>query len=293
MSSSEAEADLNVTGAGEVGGGGEGETQGAQKIQRTEEGAEAAEEAGELEGGEAAGELEGGEAGEAGEGEGEGVTSQLVEEGQGLQYDEWNGVDIMRSMCMGCGEEGETRLMLHKIPYFRELIIASFLCDHCGERNNEVTFGGEIQREGCAYTLTVTKPEDLDRQLIKSDSALLKVVELDLEIPPMTQRGGISTLEGVLKKAAENLSLHQADRMEQSPEVGNRVAQVIAQLSLMANRFPGSLPFTLLLDDPAGNSFVENLVAPNIDPQLSVRHYRRTREQDIALGLPPEQDTGV
>jgi uncharacterized Zn-finger protein len=37
--------------------------------------------------------------------------------------------------------------------------------------------------------------------------------------------------------------------------------------------FPGSLPFTLLLDDPAGNSFVENLVAPNIDPQLSVSIY--------------------
>jgi sarcosine oxidase delta subunit len=25
------------------------------------------------------------------------------------------------------------------------LIIASFACPHCGERNNEVTFGGEIQ----------------------------------------------------------------------------------------------------------------------------------------------------
>ena len=46
---------------------------------------------------------------------------------------------------MACGEIGVTRIMIHKIPYFRELIIASFNCDHCGESNNDVTFGGEIQ----------------------------------------------------------------------------------------------------------------------------------------------------
>lgn len=46
---------------------------------------------------------------------------------------------------MSCMENGVTRMMIHKIPYFRELIIASFECPHCGERNNEVTFGGEIQ----------------------------------------------------------------------------------------------------------------------------------------------------
>ena len=58
---------------------------------------------------------------------------------------EWNGVDEIESLCMSCGENGMTRMMIHKIPYFRELIIASFSCDECGERNNEVTFGGEIQ----------------------------------------------------------------------------------------------------------------------------------------------------
>jgi hypothetical protein len=46
---------------------------------------------------------------------------------------------------MSCGHTGMTRLLVHKVPYFRELIIASFYCDNCGERNNDVTFGGEIQ----------------------------------------------------------------------------------------------------------------------------------------------------
>ncbi|RYY68323.1 hypothetical protein EON63_24930, partial [archaeon] len=140
----------------------------------------------------------------------------------GLNYGDWNGVDIMKSLCMRCGAEGETRLMLHKIPHFRELVIASFYCEECGERNNEVTFGGEIQLQGCIYGLKVTHPKDLNRQIIKSDSASLRIREIDFEIPPHTQKGEINTLEGVLKTAAKNLSLYQHERLMGNPEVGLR-----------------------------------------------------------------------
>eukprot|EP00428_Durinskia_dybowskii_P072136 CAMPEP_0170395322 /NCGR_PEP_ID=MMETSP0117_2-20130122/21716_1 /TAXON_ID=400756 /ORGANISM="Durinskia baltica, Strain CSIRO CS-38" /LENGTH=708 /DNA_ID=CAMNT_0010651623 /DNA_START=53 /DNA_END=2179 /DNA_ORIENTATION=+ len=206
---------------------------------------------------------------------------------EGVNYDDWNGIDIMESMCMRCGATGETRLMLHKIPYFRELIIASFICEECGERNNEVTFGGEIQIQGCIYDLKVTTPSDLDRQLIKSDSATVRIPELDFEIPAMTQRGGISTIEGMLKKAAENLAMHQDQRMEQMPEVGIRVAQIIGQLTMMSNRFPSAFPFHIVVTDPAGNSFVENPTAPVADPNMTVKYFNRSPEQDEALGLAP------
>jgi zinc finger protein len=56
--------------------------------------------------------------------------------------------------------------MIHKIPYFRELVIASFFCPDCYERNNEVSFGGEIQPQGQRQTLTVTLASDLDRQIV-------------------------------------------------------------------------------------------------------------------------------
>lgn len=42
-------------------------------------------------------------------------------------------------------------MMIQKVPYFRELVIASFYCDHCGESNNDVTFGGEIQVKSVQY----------------------------------------------------------------------------------------------------------------------------------------------
>jgi len=40
---------------------------------------------------------------------------------------------------------------------------------------------------------------------IKSDSALLRVEEIDFEIPPGTQKGVINTIEGYLRTAAKNL----------------------------------------------------------------------------------------
>lgn len=90
--------------------------------------------------------------------------------------------EVMNSLCMQCGGEGTTRYMIHKIPYFRELLISSFDChdEECGEHNNEVTFGGEIQLQGCAFTLEVREPKDLDRQLIKSDSASVLIPRYDI-----------------------------------------------------------------------------------------------------------------
>jgi zinc finger protein len=43
-------------------------------------------------------------------------------------------------------------------------------------------------------------------------------------------------------------------------------------------------PFTLKLDDPAGNSFIE-FVDSMADPKWNLRTYRRTKEQNAALGL--------
>eukprot|EP00607_Mallomonas_marina_P008812 CAMPEP_0182417476 /NCGR_PEP_ID=MMETSP1167-20130531/1966_1 /TAXON_ID=2988 /ORGANISM="Mallomonas Sp, Strain CCMP3275" /LENGTH=289 /DNA_ID=CAMNT_0024591091 /DNA_START=310 /DNA_END=1175 /DNA_ORIENTATION=+ len=202
--------------------------------------------------------------------------------------DDFTGADIMESMCMSCGENGTTRLLLHKIPLFRELIIASFKCEECGYQNNEVTFGGSIQPKGCRYELEVTVSEDLNRQLIKSDSSSIRVPEIDFEIPPGTQRGAISTIEGFLSTASRSLSLFQAQRMKEQPEVGEKVAQIILSLSRMSRG--EYLPFTVIVEDPAGNCFIENPHAPQRDNRLHHSIFTRSKEQDELLGL-SESDT--
>lgn len=203
--------------------------------------------------------------------------------------EDFSGIDMIESMCMSCGDNGMTRLLIHKIPFFRELIIASFQCEHCGYTNNEVTFGGAIQPKGCIYELEARVAKDLDRQLIKSDSATIRIPEIDFEIPPGTQKGGISTLEGFLMTAAKNLGLYQSERLAQSPGVGAKVAEIIYSLQSMA--MGRLLPFHIIVDDPAGNAFIENFLAPQRDPQLRTYNYSRTKVQDVSLGLQPEDSS--
>jgi len=64
-------------------------------------------------------------------------------------------MEVPHSLCMACGESGTTRMILTKIPFFREVIVSSFECDSCGWCNNEVQFGGELREQGCRFELKV------------------------------------------------------------------------------------------------------------------------------------------
>jgi zinc finger protein len=44
-------------------------------------------------------------------------------------------------------------------------------------------------------------------------------------------------------------------------------------------------PFTVILDDPLANSYLQNLYAPDPDPNMSAEVYDRTFEQNEELGL--------
>ena len=44
-------------------------------------------------------------------------------------------------------------------------------------------------------------------------------------------------------------------------------------------------PFTLILDDPVSNSYLQNLYAPDPDPNMIIEEYERTFEQNEELGL--------
>ncbi len=47
----------------------------------------------------------------------------------------------------------------------------------------------------------------------------------------------------------------------------------------------GKKAFTLIIDDPVGNSYIQNLNAPADDPKLTAEEYERTWEQNENLGL--------
>lgn len=43
--------------------------------------------------------------------------------------------------------------------------------------------------------------------------------------------------------------------------------------------------FTIILDDPLANSYVQNIYAPDPDPNMAIETYERSWEQNEELGL--------
>ena len=67
------------------------------------------------------------------------------------------------SMCMNCHEEGVTKFMLMKIPFFKEIMVSAFSCDECGFKNSEVSFAGRLDDFGIKYEVNVINPIAFNR----------------------------------------------------------------------------------------------------------------------------------
>jgi zinc finger protein len=177
--------------------------------------------------------------------------------------------------------------MLVKIPFFRDTIVMAFECSHCGFRNNQVQSAAGLADKGCRIYCRVTDKQDLNRMIVKSESCCIKLLELDFEIPPSTQSGCVKTIEGFLLRALEDLEQLQ---LAEHPKVYAAVTKTISSLkSYLA--LEGSCPFTVVLEDPSGNSFMENFLAPKDDPKLRFEYFTRTKEQLASLGYNDVSDT--
>ena len=85
---------------------------------------------------------------------------------------------VFRVRCHACGAMGENRMCITDIPYFKEVIIMSFVCDACGFKTNEIKGGGAVHEKGKRIMLHITKDsceEDIRRDMIKSDTASIFV----------------------------------------------------------------------------------------------------------------------
>lgn len=218
---------------------------------------------------------------------------------------------IKNTLCPSCsGSKAQTKILPTNIPYFRQIIILSVECPDCHFCDSQVDFGS-VESKGKKITLTITNwEEERNRQIAKSDTATVYIAALDLELPPKTQVG-VNTIEGMLAKAANNLESLQEERLRMG-DLSNfhRCHCAITKLrSILGSRDNHDddyvsisredeelTPFTIMIDDPAGNSFIENPCAPHPDPNMTCENYNRTPTQDISLGLQPSKEaveTGV
>lgn len=214
------------------------------------------------------------------------VRGESIFKDIGADADDFQPTEI-ESMCMNCHQNGMTRLLLTKIPFFKEIIVSSFSCRHCYWSDTEIQSAGVIQDQGVCYTLRIKTKKDLNREVVKADCATTRIPELDFEIPPFTQKGSLSTIEGLLDRAVSGLEQDQPVRRATDPQVAEKIDEFIQKLKKLKQV---ESEFTLVIEDPSGNSFVENPVAPQKDECLTVSCFKRTVQQDMQLGIRADDD---
>jgi zinc finger protein len=84
--------------------------------------------------------------------------------------------------------KGTTKLMLTRIPFYRDVIISSFICDHCNCKDTGIESANAVKDKGMNMSLLVKNKDDLNREVIKSDFATLEIPEIEFEIPAKTQK---------------------------------------------------------------------------------------------------------
>jgi zinc finger protein len=170
------------------------------------------------------------------------------------------------------------------IPHFKDVIIMSTVCHECGYKSNEVKTGGAIPEKGRKITLKVDDPEDLARDILKSETCRLVVPELNLDLTAGTLGGRFTTIEGLLTQVHEELEsrifTQSSDSME--AEVKERWLSFFSNLKLAID---GKIKFTVIMEDPLAGSYIQNVYAPDDDPNMTIEDYDRTFAENETLGL--------
>lgn len=191
--------------------------------------------------------------------------------------------------CPGCTSPGaSTRIKRVNIPHFKEVYVFGTSCPSCGYKSSDVRTGGEVPALGKRITLRVENEVDLSRDILKSNTCALKSEDLEIEVQPGTLGGRFTSVEGLLTEIKDQLFGHifdaegasGGDSMENTEK--GKWERFFANLDAA---IAGEKKFSITLEDPMANSYVQDLCSPAVDPQITIEEYERTAEEEDDLGL--------
>jgi len=189
------------------------------------------------------------------------ITAILSSDGESTTTTK-EGEELFKCLtpCSNCQQLGELDIQKATIPHFNEVILMCMVCDHCHFKTTEIMNSWSVSSPTYAtkLSLSVKGIEDLNREIILSDTATICIPHLELEQQEGGGFGGIcTTVEGLLKK----LLL----RLEKSTPFGfsNKANDVNVKQAYEAFLFRLRLlsegkyfPFTLIIDDPLSASHI-------------------------------------
>ena len=195
------------------------------------------------------------------------------------------------TQCPGCTKIAQLLVQKVNIPHFKEVVLMNTICDECGYQTKDVKTGGEVSAKGKRIWLEVKSIKDLNRDILKSQSCLLRIPEFELSVEPGTMGGRFTTVEGILTQLRDDLkgSIYDtgdenapSDAMTENDKQNWK--KFFAQLD---KALAVEIPYTIVMEDPLADSYCQNfdVPGPGNDPQLRSEEYDRTEEEEDDLGL--------
>jgi len=103
---------------------------------------------------------------------------------------------------------------------------------------------------------------------------------------PGTLDGRFTTIEGILTQVRDDLRNSIFDEEDGGDSMDPGVKTKWDEFfDLITKGIKGEVKFTLILEDPLAESYVQSFTAPEPDPQMKVEDYTRTHQEEEDLGL--------
>jgi zinc finger protein len=155
---------------------------------------------------------------------------------------------VLPNRCPLCDKEIVTVYQTEDIPYFSKVLLVSGNCD-CGYRYADTMILSELDPVG--YTCHIEGVEDLSIRVVRSSRGMVEVPELGVRIEPGPAcEGFITNVEGVLDRIDGVLEGVLAWSDGEEREKAEELRALIAEIRT------GTMPLTLIIEDPSGNSAI-------------------------------------
>ncbi len=156
----------------------------------------------------------------------------------------------MREKCPVCGKDTlETSFKEENVEHFGKMLIMTTYCSSCGYRHSDVIM--LEQRDPIKITFIASGADDLNVRVIRSSYASIRIPEIGVSIDPVTSgESFVSNVEGVLTRIINILSQLLRDTDEKNKE------EIIERLKKIGRMRNGLEKFTIIIEDPSGNSAI-------------------------------------
>ncbi|UCH03963.1 MAG: ZPR1 zinc finger domain-containing protein [Candidatus Thorarchaeota archaeon] len=153
--------------------------------------------------------------------------------------------------CPSC-EEGllDIKSILYSVPYFNELAMFTMTCPKCNFSHNDV-FSAE-QRPPMRRVLNVDRRDLMQTRVVRSGSGTIRMPDFGIDVEPgPNAESFISNIEGVLQR-----TISVVETAIRFAETDGQREEGTDVLELLQKAVNGEMPFTLIIEDPAGVSAI-------------------------------------